>query len=74
MIAILTDQRAAYTKKADNLRKGMDIVLSDSQQEEIDWATLGGIASGIAGGAAGVAVAMDAQIKNAEIRAQNRKN
>ena len=42
-----------------------------TQQQELDWATHGGIASGLAGGAAGVAAAMDAQAKNAQIRANN---
>ena len=42
-----------------------------TQRKELDWATPGGIASGLAGPAAGLAVAMDVQAKNAEIRAQN---
>lgn len=42
-------------------------------QKEHDWATHGGIASGIAGPAAGVATAIDIQNKNAAIRAQNAK-
>lgn len=40
-------------------------------QKEHDWALMGGIASGLAGGAAGVAVASDLQMKNAAIRAYN---
>ena len=40
-------------------------------QKEKDWATAGGIASGLAGGAAGLAVAADVQAKNAQIRANN---
>lgn len=42
-----------------------------AMQKETDWATHGGIASGIAGPAAGLAVAADIQRKNAEIREQN---
>lgn len=42
-----------------------------AMQKETDWATHGGIASGIAGPAAGLAVASDIQRKNAEIREQN---
>jgi len=44
-----------------------------SKRKEYDWATMGGIASGIAGFGAGVAVAVDAQIKNQEIRQQNQQ-
>lgn len=73
-VAILKAQQAYYYKQANILRKGMELVIDDSQQKEIDWATRGGIASGIAGGAAGLAVAMDAQAKNAQIRAQNEAN
>lgn len=73
-VAILKDKQAYYYKQANILRKGMELVINDSQQKEIDWATHGGIASGIAGGAAGLAVAMDAQAKNAQIRAQNKAN
>ena len=73
-VAILKDKQAYYYKQANILRKGMELVIDDSQQKEIDWATHGGIASGIAGGAAGLAVAMDAQAKNAQIRAQNKAN
>lgn len=42
-----------------------------SAQKESDWAVQGGIASALAGGAAGVAVAADAQIRNAQVRASN---
>lgn len=44
---------------------------SGAIRKEKDWATHGGIASGIAGPAAGIAVAADIQQKNAEIRKQN---
>ena len=42
-----------------------------AMQKETDWATHGGIASGIAGPAAGLAVAADIQRKNADIREHN---
>ena len=73
-IAMLEAQRAAYLEKAASLRGFSQNAMSMSQQKEIDWATRGGIASGLAGGAAGVAAAMDAQAKNAEIRARNSAN
>ena len=56
------------------LDAGENALLSAATQKEMDWATHGGIASAIAGPAAGVAVAMDIQQKNAEIRANNAVN
>lgn len=41
------------------------------QQKEADWAIIGGVASAIGGAGAGIAAAIDTQIKNAEIRAHN---
>lgn len=73
-VSILTDRQNEYRKEAADLRKYVDSAYRGSQQKEIDWATHGGIASGIAGGAAGVAVALDAQAKNAQIRARNEAN
>lgn len=73
-VAILSDTQRLYYKKAAELEKGMELLIHSSQQKEIDWATHGGIASGIAGGAAGLAVAIDAQAKNAQIRAKNEAN
>lgn len=73
-VAILSDTQRQYYKKAAELEKGMMLLTNASQQKEINWATHGGIASGIAGGAAGLAVAIDAQAKNAQIRAQNEAN
>ncbi len=55
-------------------RATKDAILNSAvgaMQKETDWATHGGIASGIAGPAAGLAVAMDIQRKNAGIREQN---
>ena len=73
-VAILSDTQRQYYKKAAELEEGMRLLTHASQQKEINWATHGGIASGIAGGAAGLAVAIDAQAKNAQIRAQNEAN
>lgn len=77
-IAILTDKLNELRKKASLLsEKGSDInklfnsLMLSSQQKEGDWATMGGIANGLAGPAAGLATAMDIQARNAQIRAQN---
>ena len=61
----------AYAKKATG---GTNALISATQQKELDWATHGGIASGIAGPAAGLATALDIQAKNEKIRAQNEAN
>jgi len=52
------------------MQRGQDAYHATKQREG-DWAVAGGIASGIAGPAAGLAAAADIQRKNAEIRAQN---
>ncbi len=49
---------------------GIELCLSGTQKE-YDWAVHGGIASAIAGPAAGMATALDIQRKNAEIRESN---
>ena len=48
-------------------------VYNGYKQKEGDWAVLGGMATGIAGGAAGVATAIDVQQRNAEKRAYNQQ-
>ena len=53
------------------IRNAGNSLYQSSKQKEHDWATHGGIASGIAGGAAGLATAMNIQQKNADIRARN---
>lgn len=62
-------------KAADKKRKDAEMMANMASrtmlQKEHDWATHGGIASGIAGPAAGVATALDIQAKNAKIREQN---
>ncbi len=80
-IAILKDlqkvcqSKIEEKKKAEKNLRDLDIALySASQRKENDWATMGGIASGIAGPAAGLAVAMEAQAENAKIREENKIN
>lgn len=79
-IAILTDRYNQLKESAEVLENFSRVVMSASQlrEEESDWAVMGGIASAIAGPAAGMAVALDNQMKteqeNAKIRAQNEKN
>lgn len=73
-IAILTSEREEALQSAKTLRAGASALMSASQQKEHDWAIHGGIASGIAGPAAGLATAVDIQAKNAKIRAQNEAN
>lgn len=53
------------------IKNAGDSLYRSSREKEHDWATHGGIASGIAGGAAGLATAMNIQQKNADIRARN---
>ena len=71
---MLTDRMDDLRTKAKLQQEGADLLLRSTQQQEQDWALLGGIASGIAGTAAGVATAWNVQAKNAEIRAQNAAN
>lgn len=66
-VKITGDMLNYYKQQQEAILSGRDI----PQRQELDWAIMGGIASAIAGGAAGVAVASDIQAKNAEIRAQN---
>ena len=73
-ITMLTDSMNELLKKAGVLSSGMTSLAAGTQKKESDWATLGGIASGIAGPAAGLATAVDVQAKNARIRAQNKAN
>lgn len=73
-IAILQAERQEALQSAKTLRDGASALLSATQQKEHDWAIHGGIASGIAGPAAGVATALNVQSKNAAIRAQNEAN
>ena len=57
-----------------DLKLGVMISQSAVKEKTTDWAIAGGIASGIAGPAAGIAVAADTMRKNAEIEERNRHN
>ncbi len=72
--AILTDRMNELRNKADLLDHTANTLIKSGQQRERDWATWGGIADGIAGVGAGVSTAIDIQIQNAQIRAQNEAN
>lgn len=73
-IAMLTNRMHELRENADALEKGAKMLIRSTQQREGDWATWGGVASGIAGVGAGVATALDIQAQNAQIRAQNEAN
>ena len=73
-IKMLTDLRNTYEQQSQLLHRAACGIVDASQQKEIDWALHGGIASGLAGGAAGIATAIDKQLKNAQIREQNEAN
>lgn len=73
-IAMLTDRMNELRQKADQLDRGAELLVRSTQQKERDWATWGGVASGIAGAGAGLATALDVQARNAQIRAQNEAN
>lgn len=74
-IAMLTDRiNAIQEALTSNVSKKIDTLYMASQQKEHNWALAGGLVSGLAGGAAGVATALDLQAQNAEIRAQNQAN
>lgn len=54
-----------------SVKNGGNMLYETGKGRESSWAVHGGIASGIAGGAAGLAVAADVERKNAQIRQQN---
>jgi len=55
------------------LRRNSQKMLKYSIEKESDWATIGGLASGIAGPAAGLAAAVDTMNNNQRIREENEK-
>ncbi len=68
----LSKAKLAQLEAAMNgLISGVNFLESTSREKEHDWALHGGIASGIAGGAAGLATAINLQTKNAAIRQRN---
>ena len=73
-IAMLSEQEKKYRDGANLLYEYSTSLVGGSQQKEYDWAVIGGLVSGPLGGAAGVAAAADAQMRNAEVRAQNARN
>ncbi len=68
------DSAREYEAKLNGIRQGIGSAINATQEKEINWAARGGAVSAIAGGAAGVAAAVDAQMKNAEIRSRNEAN
>lgn len=72
-IAMLTDRAAELRKEAKNQDQYANMLMRSGQQKERDWATWGGIADGIAGFGAGVSTAVDIQMQNMQIRAENEK-
>ena len=74
----LNDLRQEINKKEEGAKALRDlggIIASSAYQEKPkDWATLGGIASGIAGPGAGAAVAVNAMVENERIEARNAQN
>lgn len=56
---------------ADAFNRTADIV--GYHEREVDWAIAGGVAQGLAGAGAGIAAAINTQIRNSEVRARNIK-
>lgn len=73
-IAMLTDLYEGCEEDAENSIRMYSALINSTQEKEIDWAVRGGMVSGIAGTAAGVSAALDAQVKNEKIRARNAAN
>ena len=70
-ITMLSNRAAELRKKASDQNMYADMLMRGTQQEEMDWATWGGFADGIAGFGAGVSTAIDMQMQNAKIREEN---
>lgn len=73
-IRMLDDEKHANIEAAKAYRKGGNDAFSIGQQKELSWGLTGGIASGIAGPAAGLVAASHTQAKNVQIRQQNEKS
>lgn len=69
--AMLFDMIKETEKELSNKRYMQQNASRMMLEKESDWATFGGIASGIAGPAAGLATAIDIQNRNAQIRERN---
>lgn len=72
-IAMLSDRAAELRKEAKSQDQYAQMLMRSGQQKEHDWATWGGVADGLAGFGAGVSTAVDLQMKNIQIRAENEK-
>ena len=72
-IAMLSDRAKELRDKAKSQEQYASMLMRSGQQKERDWATWGGIADGIAGFGAGVSTAIDIQMQNMQIRAENEK-
>jgi len=74
-IKILEDKFNEYSEALEAIRALPSMMMNSVYEDkENDWALTGGIVSGLAGGAAGLAAASDVQRQNAEIRARNQAN
>ncbi len=70
-----TDKIIAIRRAQESIQKlGMIMASSVSQQKTAHWATVAGIADGLAGPVAGVLAGADAMSRNAQIEAKNRAN
>lgn len=72
-ITMLSVLEAELRNEAKNQQDYARIILNMGQQKERDWAIWGGLAEGIAGVGAGVSTAIDIQMQNFEIRAENER-
>lgn len=73
-VAILRYEQKKCQDMADAIRDTNRAMLRLLHKREINSGITGGIADGLLGGVAGVAAYMDAEMKNAGIRAENQKN
>jgi len=64
-------RRKASLVAGQEAMKQLGTIYAQQQKKESDWAIAGGIAEGIAGPAAGLAVAANTMANNAEVRAYN---
>lgn len=78
MIQMYLDKAEQARRKARECEQALNDVrnattghYNATKERESSWAIHGGVASGIAGGAAGLAMATDVQVRNAEKRARN---
>lgn len=76
-VAMLTDLVHKYGAKIQAMREGeqalkqLGMLYVEQQRKETSWSIMGGIAEGIAGPAAGVAVAVNTMANNARTREYN---